>query len=51
MPRKPVRDDDIAAIKRELETALRQAMQFVSDALKLVDELKLRLEALDQRKR
>jgi hypothetical protein len=32
-----------------LETTVRQAPQLVSDALKLVGELKLKLEALEQK--
>ncbi len=49
MPRKPAPNDDIPVIERELETTIRQAMQLVSDALKLVGELKLKLEGLEQK--
>ncbi len=51
MPRKLIRHDDITAIKRELETAIRQAIDLVSDALKLVGELKLKLEGLEQERK
>jgi hypothetical protein len=51
MPRKPAPNDDITVIKRELETTIRQAMQLVSDALKLVGELKLKLEGLEQERK